>query len=151
MQQRLPLFHYSQPPVTSMESTCYYIFSKKKRNPKVMALPLTSAYLLQHMLRAHLQIMLWKAADCEGNAGESRDITHFGWLFRNKIYIPVNAEGDPAPPELLDVIQCRARSVLRRYVDATSSTPFCNCHGGQDCLNPFTITREITKSSKVTL
>ena len=57
------------------------------------------------------------------------------------------AEGDPAPPELLDVIQCRARIVLRRYVDDTSSTPFCNCHGGQDCLNPFTATREISKSS----
>ena len=34
------------------------------------------------------------------------------------------AKGDPAPPEFLDMIQCRARSVLRRYVDATSSTPF---------------------------
>ena len=45
----------------------------------MMALPLTSANLLQHMLRTHLQIMLWKAADCEGTAGESRDITNFGW------------------------------------------------------------------------
>ena len=44
-----------------------------------MALPPISASLLQHMLRAHLQIMLWKAADCEGTAGESRDITRFGW------------------------------------------------------------------------
>ena len=46
------------------------------------------------------------------------------------------------------MIQCRARCYLRRYVDATSSTPFCNCHGGQDCLNPFTATREISKSSE---
>ena len=58
------------------------------------------------------------------------------------------AEGDPAPPELLGVILCRARIILRRYVDATSSTPFCNCHGGQDCLNSFTATREIPKSSE---
>ena len=79
MQQCIPLFHYSQPPVTSMESTCYNIFTKKKRNPKVMALPPTSANLLQHMLRAHFQIMLWKAADCEGTAGESRDIFNSGW------------------------------------------------------------------------
>ena len=34
------------------------------------------------------------------------------------------------------------------YVDATSSTPFCKCHGEQYCLNPFTETREISKSSK---
>ena len=31
--------------------------------------------------------------------------------------------------------------VLRRYVGATCSTPFCNCHGGQDCLNSFTAKR----------
>ena len=80
MQQCIPLIHYIQPPVTCMESTCYSIFTKKKKNPKVMALPPTSTNLLQHMLQAaHLQIMLWKAADCEGTAGESRDITNFGW------------------------------------------------------------------------
>ena len=33
-------------------------------------------------------------------------------------------------------------------MDATSSTPICNSHGGQDCLNPFTATREIFKSSE---
>ena len=33
-------------------------------------------------------------------------------------------------------------------MDATCSTPFCNCHGGQDCLIPFTATREISKSSE---
>ena len=82
MKQCLALFHYSQPPVTSMESTCYNIFTnkkRKKRDPKVITLPPTSANLLQHMLCAHLQIMLCKAADCEGTAGESKDITNFGW------------------------------------------------------------------------
>ena len=62
-----------------MESTCYNIFTKKKRNPKVMALPPTSADPLQHMLWADLQTMLWKAAHCEGTAGKSRDITNIGW------------------------------------------------------------------------
>ena len=52
-------------------------------------------------------------------------------------FIPVIVEGDPAPPESLDVVQCKAISVLGRYVDATSSTPFYNCHGRQDCLNPY--------------
>ena len=44
-----------------------------------MALPPTSSKRLQHTLWAHLQIMLWKAADYEGTAGELRDITNFGW------------------------------------------------------------------------
>ena len=33
-------------------------------------------------------------------------------------------------------------------MDTTSSTPFCNCQGRQDCLNTCTTTREISKSSE---
>ena len=33
-------------------------------------------------------------------------------------------------------------------MDAKSSMPLFHCHGGQDCLNPFTATREISKSSE---
>ena len=33
-------------------------------------------------------------------------------------------------------------------MDATSSKPFCNGHGGQDCLNPFTATSEISNHLK---
>ena len=32
-------------------------------------------------------------------------------------------------------------------MDATRIA-FCNCHGGQDCLNPFTATREIAQSTQ---
>ena len=49
-----------------MESARDNILTKKKRYPKVMASPPTSGNLLQHMLWAHLQIMSWKAAVCEG-------------------------------------------------------------------------------------
>ena len=33
-------------------------------------------------------------------------------------------------------------------MDSTSSTPFCNCHGRQDCLNPSTAIREVSKTSE---
>ena len=58
---------YSQPPGTSMGSTRYNIFTNKKRNPKVMALPPATVNLLHCILWAHLQVMLWKAADCKGS------------------------------------------------------------------------------------
>ena len=64
-----------------------------KRNPKVVALPPTSVNLLQHILRAHLQVMLWKASDCVDLPGESRDIQNFGREFRNENSIPVIVEG----------------------------------------------------------
>ena len=30
-----------------------------------------------------------------------------------------------------------------------SFTTFCNCHGGQDCLNPFSKAREIVQSGEI--
>ena len=52
---------YRQPVGTSMENTCFKLFTKKKKTIKIMALPPTSANLLLHVLQAHLQVMLWKA------------------------------------------------------------------------------------------
>ena len=69
---------YRQPLGTSMESARFILFTKKKKTPKIMTLPPTSANLLQHVLRAHLQVMLWKAADQQAPPDESSDITNFG-------------------------------------------------------------------------
>ena len=91
---------YHQLPGTSMESAIFKLFTKKKKSPTVMALPPTSANLLQH---AHLQTMLWKAADHQGPPDGSATITNFGWDIQDGILIPDIAQGDPAPPELIGV------------------------------------------------
>ena len=87
--------------------------------------------------------MLWIAAKCEGHQGESRDITHFGWEFRNDFYTGL-AEGDPPPSELHYVVQCQCKAQDQKCSKCSteawgchkhhlSCTPFCNCHVGQDC------------------
>ena len=100
MEAAVPFFSalYRQPPETSMESARFILFTKKKKSPKIMALPPTSVNLLQHVLRAHLQVMLWKAADCEAPPNESTDITLFGWIIQDNIPVPAVAQGAPAPP-----------------------------------------------------
>ena len=75
-----------------------------------MALPPTSSNLLQHAIRAHLQIILWKAADQHSPPEESVDITHFGWEFKDGIPIPVIDHSDPAPSELIDIIKCQCKA-----------------------------------------
>lgn len=154
MNVAVPFFNalYGQPPETSMESARYNLFTKKKKSPKVMSLPPTSANLQQHILRAHLQVMLWKSADCKGPPDESKDITNFGWEFRNGIPSPIIAEGNPAPPELLDVICCKCKAHGKKCSTETcgcrkqhlSCTTYCNCGGRDDCLNPYTAQREAT-------
>ena len=74
---------------------------KKKKTYGLI--PSTSANPLQHVLRAHLQVMLW-------TADESNDITNLGWVIQDTIPIPGVAQGAPVPPELLDVIKCQCKA-----------------------------------------
>jgi hypothetical protein len=152
MEAAKPFFNalYRQRPVTSIESARFTLFTKKKKSPKVMALPPTSANLLQHVMRAHLQVMLWKVADQQGPPNESADITNFGWEFQDSIAVPVIAQGDPAPPELIDVILCQCRAQEKKcrteacgcHKEHLSCTSYCKCYGKEGCCNPYTKRRD---------
>ena len=62
--QRFFCAMYDQPAGTSMSQARYQMYSKKKGKPlRIMALPPTEKNLLLHVMRAHLQMMLWKVAD----------------------------------------------------------------------------------------
>ena len=56
-----------------MASVRFNVLTKKTRTPKAMTVPPTSASLLQHILRVHLTVMLWKPSHCE-DPGELSDI-----------------------------------------------------------------------------
>lgn len=117
---------YGQQLDISTESARFTLFTKKKVRVKVMALPPTSENLLLHVLRAHLQVMLWKAVNLPAPPDESADITHFGWEIRDDIPVPVIAQGDPAPPELnfAASVGHMVENAALRHVDATKSM----CH-----------------------
>ena len=101
----IPLVHYSQPPVTSMESTCYIYIHKKEEKYKVMALSPTFANTLgsssNHVVESS---RLWRYC---------RWVKSYHKLW---VVVSIIAEGDPAPPELLDLIQWKR------------STEACGCH-----------------------
>ena len=62
-----------------MESTCYNIFTKKKKNPKVMILPPTSANFLQNMFWAHLQMLIVKILHVSQTLGGSFESKCIYW------------------------------------------------------------------------
>ena len=97
---------HHQPAETSIESARFTLYTRNKKSPKVKALPPTSPNLFLHVLRAHLQAMLWKAAD-QQSPDESTSLTDFGWKIRDDVPVPAVAERDPAPPQLSDVINCQ--------------------------------------------
>ena len=92
---------------------------------------------------------------------ESSQLPRSSWWgnryrFRDDIPIQVITEGDPAPPELLDVIRCQCKAHGKKcsaeacscHKQHLSSTTFCDCHGGEDCLNEFTTTRDIVQAAE---
>ena len=85
------------------------IYTKKKGEPPlVKPLPSTDKNLPLHMLRAHCQALLWKAAD-KHNA-QSVCITELGWEWLNNVPCPVIASGPLTPSDLMKIVryQCRA-------------------------------------------
>ena len=101
-----------------------------------------------HILRAHLQVMLWKAAGQREPPAEARDISKFGWeVAKEGAVMPALAIQAVAPINLLDVTSCTC-STLKAcskgncscHAASISCTDYCKCEGGEVCCcNPFTI------------
>ena len=130
-----------------MNTARYRLYTSKRGKPlRIMALPPTDANLLLHIQRAHLQMILWKAADQQGPPDV--DMTHFGWKMKEGIPSPVFADAAPAPPGLLDVLSCGCKAEGKAcsstacscHKNQLSCTTYCICGGADDCRNPFLFT-----------
>ena len=69
---------YRQPSGSSMTQARYNLYTRKQGKPmRIMSLPPTGLNLFLHLKRAHLQMLLWKAADQLGP--QDVPITEYGW------------------------------------------------------------------------
>ena len=107
----------------------------------------TDANLAYHILRAHYQVMLWKAAYQQ--TPPAVDIAAYGWELVSGagcVPTPRIARGPAAPPALMDVINCQCKAVGKACISRACSchsaglscTPYCYCVGEAMCFNPFT-------------
>ena len=127
------------------EARAHLYHGHKKPQP-LKKLPPTDANLQLHVLRAHLQMLLWKAADQSDPPEEARKIADFGWNVNGSIITPSVSTAPVAPQALLDVISCscsapgKACSGIRCSCNSAvlSCTEYCNCEGGDICCSPFT-------------
>lgn len=54
---------YNQRNFVTLDGARYEIYRKRKRHPALKALPPTERNMCLHGRRAHLKVLLWKAAD----------------------------------------------------------------------------------------
>lgn len=135
---------------TTINDTHAHFFRARKKPPPLKKLPLTDVNLQLHVLRAHLQMLLWKAADQRDPPEEAKHIANFGWIIEGSTITPAITPaismGPVAPQALLDVVSCsctaegKACSGTRCSCSSTglSCTDYCKCEGGDICGSPFT-------------
>jgi len=130
----------------SMASARYALYTKRTRGKAVCVktLPPTDANLSYHILRAHYQVILLKAADQQ--TPPAVDIAAYGWELVSSagcVPTPRIARVPAAPPALMDY-QCKAvgkacsSHAFSCHSAGLSCTPYCQCVGEAMCFNPFT-------------
>ena len=138
---------YCQKSCTTMNDARVHFYRSRKKPPKLNKLPPTDANLELHVLRAHLQMLRWKAADQRDPPLEAGNIANFGWNIEGSTITPAVSTAPVAPQALLDVVSCsctadgKACSGTRCSCSSAglSCTDYCKCEGGDICCSPFTI------------
>ena len=141
------LLLYGQKSCTIMNYARARLYLSRKKPPPLKKLPPIDANLQQHVLRAHLQMLLWKAASQQDPPIEAQDITSFGWNIEDSTITPTVSSAPVAPEVLLDVVSCnctakrKACSTGRCSCNSAglSYTDYCKCEGGVTCCSDFTI------------
>ncbi|KAK2168184.1 hypothetical protein NP493_1242g00001 [Ridgeia piscesae] len=118
-----------------------------KKPPPLKKRPPTDANLQLHVLRAHLQMLLWKAADQRDPPEEARNIANFGWNIEGSAITPAVSTAPVAPQALLDVASCSCTAECKACSGThfscnragLSCTDYCKCQRarGDICCSPF--------------
>lgn len=128
-------------PMTELRYTLFTTRMEKCSNLRL--LPPTDDALCHHMKRAHLQAMLWKAADQK--QPPNVNVEDFGWVVKDGVPHPVTMTRPAAPPGLLKVVACSCATSTpckRKQCSCKnagmSCTSFCKCQAGEHCQNEHT-------------
>ena len=138
---------YGQSSTVTMNEARHRIYTRKKWKPIcIKALPPTDGNLDFRVMRAHLQMKLWKAADKQGPP--NLDITKYGWTIKYWVPSPSFWTVSPAPSGPIDVLSCGCKAEGQVCSTAAclchrnnlSCTIYCKCSGcAEICNNPSLI------------
>ena len=129
---------YGQKKTDSLNSARYKMYMSRKKPPPLKKLPPTDNNLQLHVFRAHLQMMLWKAADQRHPPVDARDIRRFGWdVKEGGVVTPSVSNAPVAPQGLLDVVSCSCSAERKACSEkrcschsaVLSCTEYCYCEG----------------------
>ena len=114
---------YAQKKADSLNTARYQMCMSRKKPPPLKKLPPTDSNLKSHMLRAHLQMMLLKAADQRHPPLDARRDIHrfgFGWDVKEGGVVTPSVSNAPiALHGLLDVVRCNCSAERKACSEKT--------------------------------
>ncbi|KAK2160229.1 hypothetical protein NP493_1659g00004 [Ridgeia piscesae] len=99
-----------------------HFYRGHNKPPQLKKLPPTDANLLLHVLRAHLQMLLRKAAEQRDPHVEAINIANFGWNIEGSVITPAVSTAPVAPQALLDIISCSCTAAQAFRARTTANT-----------------------------
>jgi len=128
---------------STLDGLRYLLFSKKKDPPKIKSLPPTSEAALQHIKRARIQVLTWRAAD--QLHPPDLDVSQYGWELNKTLLCPVNGTSTAGPPSLVQLVACGCKSSMpcgslkcSCRAGGLSCTTYCKCGADEGCSNEHT-------------
>jgi len=115
--------------------------------PLPQKLPPTERTAIFHLLRVHLQVMMWKKLSTAGF-----DPSLWGWHIVSGHYEPIMSDHPPAADELMNVVRCKCKSNCKstlcscRRNGLTCVTACAGCHG-QSCRNSSSSTSHLPSAA----
>lgn len=94
---------YGESKVESMTKLRQKVYERLKK-PLIKSLPPTDENVLYHMLRAHIQVMIWKSAN--KYQPPQLDITKYGWIITNNDVMPQISLALPVPDQMMKSLAC---------------------------------------------
>ena len=116
----LPL--YGQKGCTTMNDARAHVYRGHKKPPTLKKLPPTDANVLLLVIRAHLHMLLRKAADQRDSPVEARNIANFGGNIEGSAITPAVSTAPVAPQALLDVVSCSCAAAQAFHARTTANT-----------------------------
>ena len=119
----------------------------KKKQAHCEELPPTKSALIQAILRAHYQLIVWNN-DIVANP-ELPSPLNFGWCLEDDKFCPVMTTNPPAPDAIMSLVKCKCSkskcSKSSRSSSANANPPLpctdlCEC---EDCTNNKTIKKDL--------